>query len=111
MDQPHDATYVKPLHRRRENPWIRRALVFVTVVLLVDALFGENGLAASLRARRQYDDAAARLASIRQGNSELRERARNLRYDASTIEDEARRQLGVVRPGEILFLIRNSVAR
>ncbi|HVL66988.1 MAG TPA: septum formation initiator family protein [Vicinamibacterales bacterium] len=107
MVQADDTPLVKPVPRRRDRPWLRRLMVFVTVVLFVDALFGDHGLAETLRARRQYADAAASLAALRAENDRLRDRARRLVEDARTIEAEARKQLGLVKPGEILFVVRN----
>ena len=82
-------------------------LVFVTLVLVADALVGEKGLIESMRARRQYRDVAASLESLRRENSRLREHVRRLRDDPGAIESLAREQLGLIRPGEVLFIIKD----
>jgi cell division protein FtsB len=38
----------------------------------------------------------------------LREQARRLREEASAIEALAREQLGLIRPGEILFILKDA---
>ncbi|MBI2835741.1 MAG: septum formation initiator family protein [Acidobacteria bacterium] len=76
-------------------------------VLIVDALVGDRGLIESMRARRQYKELAAALETVRQENARLRERARRLREDPAAIEEEARRELGLIRPGEKLFIIKD----
>jgi hypothetical protein len=55
----------RPLPRQGDNPWLRRALVFATCVLLADAIFGERGLAETLRAQRDYAQAEAQLRLLR----------------------------------------------
>ncbi len=94
--------------RRRSNPWIRRALVFVTCVLLLDALFGERGLAETGRARQDYEAAAADLRRVRQDNAGLRGQIRRLQDDPAAIEAVARRDLGLIKPGEVLVVVRDS---
>ena len=83
-------------------------LGFVTAVLLIDALVGERGLSERLRAGRQYAEVAASLAAMRDENARLRETARRLTDDASTIESLARKELGLLRPGELLFIIKDA---
>jgi cell division protein FtsB len=81
--------------------------MFVTLVLVADALIGEKGLIESMRARRQYRDVAASLESLRRENGRLRDSVRRLRDDPGAIESLAREQLGLIRPGEVLFIIRD----
>jgi len=107
-----------PLRRRTAtppaspaSPWRTRlltyGLVFVTVVLVVDALVGDKGLMDTMRARRQYAELAAALAQKRQENARLRDEIRRLREDPSTIETLARDELGLMRDGEILFIVKD----
>ena len=95
------------LPRRGDNPWLRRALVFATCVLLADAIFGERGLAETMRAHHDYAQAAAELRQLRYENAALREEARQLRTDPGAIEAVARRDLGLIRPGEILIVVKD----
>ena len=80
---------------------------FVVCVLIVDALVGDQGLIATMRARKQYDELAAELARLRSENAGLRDEARRLREDPAAIEEIARRELGLMSPGETLFIIRD----
>jgi cell division protein FtsB len=106
----------EPLRRRSRtpivaptSPWRSRAfqygLAFVTVVLIVDALVGEKGFLDTLRARRQYREVAAALAQKRQENTRLRDEIRRLREDPARIEAVAREELGLLREGEVLFIV------
>jgi cell division protein FtsB len=105
----------KPTSRRSSQPRrtaqakrVGRFLVlFFAGVLIVDGLVGERGLVAMLRARRQYDELSARITRQRAENARLREEARRLRDDPSAIEELARRELGLIRPGEKVFIIKD----
>lgn len=107
---------VEPLRRKRVAPaptsiFKRRAinflLIFVALVLVADALIGERGLIESMHARRQYREVAAALDLLKRDNIRLREEARRLREDPEAIESMAREQLGLIRPGEVLFIIKD----
>jgi cell division protein FtsB len=82
-------------------------LAFVTVVIVLDAVVGEKGLLALLKARRDFGAVEASLARARAENERLREEARRLREDPSAIEEIARRELGLIKPGEKLFIVRD----
>jgi cell division protein FtsB len=95
---------VSPVRRRT----IHLLLVFVTLVLVVDALVGDKGLMQTIRARRQYREVTASLDDLRRRNAGLRENIRQLREDPAAIEALARKELGLVRPGEVLFIIKDA---
>jgi cell division protein FtsB len=109
---------VAPLRRRQNpavaapSPWRTRVLnyvlAFVTVVLVVDALVGDKGLLDTLRARRQHGALAAALAQKRQENVRLRDDIRRLKEDPGAIESLAREELGLMREGEVLFIVRDT---
>jgi cell division protein FtsB len=107
----------EPLRRKRVVPaspsgFRRRAvhllLVFVTLVLVVDALIGEKGLMQSMRARQEYLENAAALATLRRDNAKLRDEKRRLTEDPATIESVARERLGLIRPGEVVFILKDA---
>lgn len=107
---------VEPLRRKRVSParppaWRRRGvhllLGFVTLVLIIDALVGEKGLLESMRARRQYQEVARSLDGLKRENARLRDEARRLRQDPAAIESLAREELGLIRPGEIVFILKD----
>lgn len=87
-------------------PRIVRALfVFVAVLIVIDSLFGDRGFVDTLRARREYAALEASVARLKADNARLREQARRLREDPQAIEAVAREDLGLIRPGETLFII------
>ena len=99
----------RPPPQRRPRPLsrpVRYVLLFVTCALVLNALLGESGLLATLTANRDYSRLAERLEELRRENDRLREEVRLLREDPTTIEEIARRDLGMIRPGERLFIVR-----
>jgi cell division protein FtsB len=106
-----------PLRRQRAVPvspsaFRRRAvhllLVFITLVLVVDALIGDKGLVESMRARRRYQDVSASLEALRRDTAKLRDDVRRLNEDPATIESVAREELGLIRPGELVFILKDA---
>ena len=93
--------------RRRRRRAVEYLAVFVGLGLTVDAFVGDKGLLAMMEAREQYRLLEHSLAAARAENARLREQARRLREDPAAIEEIARRELGLIRPGEKLFIIRD----
>jgi cell division protein FtsB len=91
---------------RRGRRVLRYILAFVTLVLVIDAIVGEKGLLSLLQARRDFHAVEQSLERARRENAQLREEARRLREDPAAIEDVARQELGLIKPGEKLFIIR-----
>jgi len=94
----------RPARGRRIVHWL---LMFVASLIVVDGLFGERGLLAMLRARQEYDQLATTLARQRAENARLREDVRRLNDDPRAIEEVARRELGLIRRGEKVFIIKD----
>jgi cell division protein FtsB len=89
---------------------LRFALLFITVVLVTDALVGEKGLVALVQARREFSAVDTALQRAREENAAMRDQARRLREDPATIEALARRDLGLIKPGEVLFIVKDVAA-
>ncbi len=96
-----------PSFGRRGRRLARYALAFVTLVLVIDSIVGEKGLLALLKARRDFHAVEQALLRAQRENADLREQARRLREDPAAIEELARRELGLIKPGEKLFIIRD----
>jgi cell division protein FtsB len=86
---------------------VQYVLVFIGCVLLVDALVGDKGLLQMLKKRDEYRALEQSLTRARTENARLREEARRLKEDPAAIEDLARRELGLIKPGEKLFIIKD----
>ena len=100
------------LPRRADyGPWIRRAVVFVSCALALNALIGERGLAETVRARRHLRQMQAEVARLAAENAALLRKADLLRTDRQTIEHVAREELGLIRKGEVLVVLTNVAPR
>jgi cell division protein FtsB len=93
--------------RQRRSTIVRYLILAVGCVLIIDALVGDRGFLAMLKARQQYRSLETALVRSREENAQLREQARQLREDPQAIEEIARRELGLIRPGEKLFIIKD----
>ena len=74
-------------------------------MLVGNALIGERGLIAMIRANHDLTSLSRMIAQLRVANEELRADARRLRDEPRAIEEVARRQLGLIRPGERVFIV------
>jgi cell division protein FtsB len=93
--------------RRRRRRVIQYVFLLAGCVLVIDALVGDKGLLAMIQARQTYRTLEASLADVRAENARLREQARRLREDPTAVEELARRELGMIKPGEKLFIIKD----
>lgn len=106
-DQQPDATGPRLPAPGRARGFAGFILIFITAVMLVDTVFGEKGVLALSKSRRQLDRIERALTEAREENQALRAEARRLREDSSAIEALARGDLGLIKPGEKLFIIRD----
>lgn len=97
----------KPETTPRGRRLLRAGLMVVTAVVMVDAIVGEKGVVALWRVRDQKAAIERDLQATRLENQRMSEQARRYREDPATIEELARRDLGFIKPGEKLFIIRD----
>ena len=90
-------------HRR----WTGQLLGFVTVALILNALIGERGFIERRRAQSQAVAISAEVSAIRRENAGLRRRVVQLTSDPLAIEHVARAELGLVKRGEVLVLVKD----
>lgn len=84
-------------------------LLFFALALVIDGVAGERGWIANSRDRRQIEQAERDLAATQRENAELTDyRDRLKRRDPATIEEIARRDHGLIRPGEKLFILKDA---
>ncbi len=85
---------------------IFNGLLLLGACLLVgNALVGEDGLVDSLEAARQHQRLVADVERLRTENRQLRDTADRLRTEPGAIEEVARRELGLIKPGELVFTV------
>ena len=93
--------------RRRGRRAIEYALLLIGCVVFVDALVGEKGLLETVKKRQEFQVLEQSIRRARSENELLREEAKRLRSDPAAIEDLARRELGLIKPGEHLFILKD----
>ncbi len=90
----------------------RRAWVLGTVIALValgvGSVFGDRGILNLMHKREQVQDLRMELEALRTENARLASEIAALRSDPRAVERLAREQLGLARPDETVFLIRET---
>jgi cell division protein FtsB len=93
--------------RPARRKWIQLGLLFVAAALVVNSLIGERGLFEAMRVKREHDTLARSIALLKRQNAGLAEEIRRLKEDPKRIEDAAREDLGLIRPGELVFVVKD----
>jgi cell division protein FtsB len=92
---------------RRGGRTVLAVMVFVMAAMIVDGLFGDRGLLALVRVREQHAALQAAVQAAREENDRLKAAVQRMRDDPAAIEEEVRRSLGLIRPGEKLFILKD----
>ena len=91
--------------RRRIVSW---GLSIVLGALLVNAVVGDGGYLATVRAAHEAAELTAEVTVLRLENQHLLAQGRRLQDDPSAIEEAARRDLGYMAPGEKVFILHDA---
>ena len=75
--------------------------------MFVDAIVGDQGVVALSRARQEYVRMTEQLERLKAENDLIRDQNRRLREDRAAQEEAARRELGLMKPGEKVFIIKD----
>ncbi len=78
-------------------------LLVIVLVMLGYAVFGDRGVLRILQAERQHKQLEADLATLKQEQQQLREEIDRLNNDKDYWEQLARKKLGMVREGELIY--------
>jgi len=88
------------------------ATLLIGLILLVwyFALFGEKGVFKIIRLKRERDRIIANVNRMQEENKRLQEEIKRLREDSRYLESVARRDLGLIKENEILFIFEDKEA-
>jgi len=86
----------------------RVLLGLLVVVLVVHDIFGMHGYLAMRRTENEIKKVLAGLEQLNKENLELAQEVKELKTDPSKIENIARDELGLARPGEVIIKIPQS---
>ena len=92
--------------QQQRSFWSRRAgriLGLALFVLAVHDVFGSHGLLATRRALSQVRELRGQIDRLNRENSDLSKQVHALRTDPKAIERIAREEMGLARPGEMIF--------
>src|SRR5262245_43516207 len=89
----------------RRKIWAVAGLILF-VALVVGALIGDRGLFYLLEQQRRAEVLRRELDDLKAENARLGTAIASLRSDPRTIERIAREELGLARPGETVFILR-----
>lgn len=85
--------------------WVTVLLASLLVLLQWPMWFGERGWFAVQRLENSLDQQQAANAQAAQRNAQLDAEVRDLRTGTQGVEDQARREMGMVKPDEIFIQI------
>jgi cell division protein FtsB len=85
---------------RRNASWF---LALAFTALLLQDVFGTHGVVAMRRAQKEAASVQSEIDRINQENQQLQNRVELLKNDPMSIEHIGREELGLAKPGEIIF--------
>ena len=105
--RPEPAEGADPLesHRRGPRPGLFLLLCFLGLVLLL-SLFGDRSLLQLYQMWSVETHLEQQIEALKQENALLRQEVEAMRRHPSSTEEVARRDLGLVRPGETVYQFR-----
>lgn len=87
--------------------WLRRAGVYaggaLLVLVLMHTLFGPYGYLSMRRSQREIEQLRQEIDRLDRENAQLSGEIRALQTDPAAIEKVAREEMGLARPGEMIF--------
>ena len=93
--------------RARMRAWVL-GTVIALIALGVGSVFGDRGILNMLGEREKLESLRSELEGLRAENARLSAEIEDLRTSPRAIERLAREELGLARPDETVFLIRES---
>lgn len=89
--------------------WRRKGATFALCLLAVwvayHVIFGPNGMVIYSGKRSEYRSLNKEIIELKQDNQQLSQRVESLKTDPKAIEKEAREQLRLAKPGEVIYTL------
>jgi cell division protein FtsL len=86
----------------------RQILVLALFALLVHDIFGTHGFIAMRRTQMEIEQVREQIGKVNAENKSLTEQVNSLKTDPKSIERIAREEMGLARPGEMIFKLPDS---
>jgi cell division protein FtsB len=87
---------------RRNLNWF---LVIALALLLLQDIFGTHGVLAMRHSQQDAAEIRKKIEQLDAENQKLQDRVKSLKTDPASIEKIAREEMGLARPGEVIFKI------
>jgi len=81
------------------------AMALVVLVLAVHEIFGDHGYLALRRQKREYNNLQQNIQNLSEENQQLQQKIKSLKTNPEAIEKQAREQLHLVRPGQMVYVL------
>ncbi len=81
----------------------RKVLALALFALFIHDIFGAHGFLAMRRTQKQIEQLRHEIEKVNEENRELDEQVKALKSDPKMIERIAREEMGLARPGELIF--------
>jgi cell division protein FtsB len=98
------SSLIKDGQRKRKYRWMALA-AFTLLSFLVNEVVGQNGYVARREQTLQIQELTHEIDLMKQENRYLSERIQSLRSDPGAIEEMAREQLHLGKPGEVVVTL------
>jgi cell division protein FtsL len=95
--------------RTRMRAWVLGTIIAL-VALAVGSVFGDRGILNMVGEREKIEALRGELDGLRAENARLAAEIKDLRQNPRAIERLAREELGLARPDETVFLIRDAAS-
>ena len=86
----------------------RQILALALFALFVHDVFGPHGFIAMRRTQKEIDQIREQIVKMNDQNKALTDQVSSLKSDPKSIERIAREEMGLARPGEMIFKIPDS---
>jgi cell division protein FtsB len=86
----------------------RQILGLALFALLVHDVFGPHGFIAMRRTQKEIEQIREQIGKMNDQNKSLTEEVNSLKTDPKSIERNAREEMGLARPGEMIFKLPDS---
>jgi cell division protein FtsB len=86
----------------------RQILGLALFALLVHDIFGAHGFIAMRRTQREIAQIRAQIGKVNTENKSLTDQVNSLKTDPKAIERIAREEMGLARPGELIYKLPDS---
>jgi cell division protein FtsB len=83
----------------------RQVLGLALFALLIHDVFGPHGFIAMRRTQKEIEQVREQIGKMNDENKSLTEQVNSLKTDPKSIERIAREEMGLARPGEMIFKI------